>query len=98
MSKGKSKQAVKQQKVTFSVEAKIAKEVVLIGDFNDWNPKTHPMKNGGNGRWKRVVTIPPGRYEYKFLVDGKWTEDPRNDQKSPNCFGTFNSVLNVAPK
>ena len=89
---------MKRRRVTFSFESNQAKEVILLGDFNNWNPKTHPMKSDGNGSWNRTVIIPPGRYEYKFLVDGKWAEDPRNEQLSSNCFGTCNSVLNLAPK
>ena len=94
----KSKQTVKSRKVTFLFESTRAKEVILLGDFNDWNPKTHPMKSDGSGKWNKTVIMPPGRYEYKFLVDGKWAEDPRNDQHSSNCFGTCNSVLDLAPK
>ena len=94
----KSKRTVKRRRVTFSFESNQAKEVILLGDFNNWNPKTHPMKSDGNGSWNKTVIIPPGRYEYKFLVDGKWAEDPRNEQYSSNCFGTCNSVLNVTPK
>jgi 1,4-alpha-glucan branching enzyme len=106
MLKGKSKQKahprvnqpIKRQKVTFSFETRIAKDVILVGDFNAWNPKIHPMKMNKIGIWNKAVMIPPGRYEYKFLVDGNWALDPRNDQSSPNCFGTLNSVLQVAPK
>ena len=94
----KSKQTIKRQKVTFSLEAKNAKEVVLMGEFNNWEPKVHPMKNDGNGIWNKTVMIPPGRYEYKFLADGQWMEDPRNDLKCPNCFGTYNSVFNLSLK
>lgn len=93
-----SKQTVRRRKVTFSFESNNAKEVILMGEFNKWNPKTHPMKRDGNGMWTKTVIIPPGRYEYKFLVDGIWAEDPGNDQNSPNCYGTYNSVLNLATK
>ena len=93
-----SKQTMKRKRVTFSFESNNAKEVILMGDFNKWNPKTHPMKRDGNGLWTRTLIIPPGRYEYKFLVDGIWAEDPCNDQHRPNCFGTYNSVLNLASK
>ena len=48
-----------------------ARVVILMGDFNNWNPKTHPMKEDLTGVWKRIVMLPPGRYEYKFLVDGQ---------------------------
>ena len=89
---------IKRQKVTFIFESTEARNVFLSGDFNNWNPSAHPMKNDGNGRWSRAVMIPPGKYEYKFLADGKWTEDPRNDQNCPNNFGTYNSVLDLNPK
>jgi len=67
-----------------------------MGDFNNWNAKKHPMKNIGNGMWNKSVVIPPGRYEYKFLVDKQWEEDPQNEQTCLNCFGTYNSVFNLA--
>ncbi len=94
----KSKQTMKRQRITFSLEALNADGVILMGDFNNWDPKVHPMKNDGGGIWNKTVMIPPGKYEYKFLADGQWIEDPRNDQNCPNCFGTNNSVLNLAPK
>jgi 1,4-alpha-glucan branching enzyme len=97
-SKIKSKQAIKRRRVTFSLEATHASEVILMGDFDNWDPKVHPMKNNGNGIWNRTLMIYPGRYEYKFLVDGQWTEDPQNDQNCPNSFGTYNSVINLMPK
>ena len=95
MSKVKTKQKIKRRKVTFSLEATDANEVILMGDFNDWNPKRHPMKTDGNGVWNKTVIIPPGKYEYKFLIDGNWIEDPQNDRTCLNCFGTLNSVFNL---
>ncbi len=94
----KLKRAIKRRKIMFSFDAKKANEVFLMGDFNNWNPETHPMKKDGSGTWGRMVLLPPGRYEYKFLVDGKWTLDPHNRNKIANCFGTYNSVLDVASK
>ena len=95
MAKIKSKQKIKRRRVTFSFESSDAKEVILMGDFNHWNSKKHPMKSNGNGMWKKSVMIPPGKYEYKFLVDRQWEEDPQNDQTRLNCFGTYNNVLNL---
>jgi hypothetical protein len=37
----------------------------------------------------------PGRYEYKFLVDGRWQIDPAGKQMCWNCFGTQNNVIEV---
>jgi len=95
MSKVKAKQKIKRRRVTFSLEAAEAGEVILTGDFNNWDPKRHPMKTDGNGVWNKTVMIPPGKYEYKFIVDGDWTEDPQNAQTCSNYFGTLNSILNL---
>ena len=53
------------------------------------------MKSNENVTWVRNVIIPPGKYEYKFLVDGQWEEDPQNDQTCLNGFGTYNNVFNL---
>jgi 1,4-alpha-glucan branching enzyme len=95
MSKVKTKQKIKRRRVNFSLEAADAKEVILMGDFNNWNPKRHPMQSDENGMWNQSVLIPPGRYEYKFLVDGQWRVDPQNERICPNSFGTYNSVFNL---
>ena len=91
----KSKKKIKRKKVTFSINSTGAKEVILMGDFNNWNPKKHLMKQDGNGVWNKAVILPPGSYEYKFLVDGQWKEDPKNDQTRLNCFGSYNNILNL---
>jgi 1,4-alpha-glucan branching enzyme len=98
MPESKSGRGIKRHKVTFSLESTDAGEVILIGDFNNWNPKKHPMKRDGNGKWIKSVMVPPGNYEYKFLVDGQWKEDPKNKQLCFNCFGTHNNILNVIAK
>lgn len=95
MAKAKPESKIKRRKVHFSVESAGAREVFLMGDFNSWNPKAHPMKSNGNGLWVKSAIIPPGKYEYKFLIDGEWKEDPKNKQTCPNCFGTLNSILNL---
>ena len=96
MTKAKPKQKIKNQKVTFSVSAPEAEEVFLTGDFNEWDPKKYPMEKDSNGVWKKTVMLAPSQYEYKFIIDGDWKEDPRNDRRCPNCFGTVNSIFNLS--
>ena len=98
MSKTKSKEKVKRQRVTLSLDAPAAEEVIVAGDFNRWNIKIHSMKKDKKGVWQKIVMVPPGRYEYKFLVDGQWQNDPGNDQACYNCFGTHNNILVIPPK
>jgi len=95
MAKVKSKQEIKRRKINFTLDSPDAQEVILMGDFNSWNSKRHPMKRDGKGIWNKTVMLSPGKYEYKFLIDGEWREDPRNDRNCLNCFGTQNSVLNL---
>ncbi len=97
MATAKSKKKIKKRRVTFSVELADAREVTLMGDFNKWNPKKHAMRKNGKGVWIKAVIIPPGQYEYKFLADGHWLEDPQNSQRRINLFGTYNSIVHVYP-
>lgn len=96
--KTKPKPKVKRRRITFVLKQPNAREVQLLGDFNQWNPRKHPMRREKDGAWKKIVMIPPGRYEYLFQVDGKWVPDPDNKALTRNCFGTFNNVINVTPR
>jgi 1,4-alpha-glucan branching enzyme len=91
----KSEKKIKRKKVTFSIDLSDANEVILMGDFNNWDPKKHLMKRDRNGVWNKAVILPPGSYEYKFLVDGQWKEDPQNDRTCLNCFGSYNNIINL---
>lgn len=92
--KARSKKT-QNRRITFKLEASEAKEATLVGDFNSWDFKKHTMKKDDKGRWTKIVTLAPGRYEYKFLVDGQWQNDPNNDQMVANSFGTLNNILTV---
>jgi hypothetical protein len=53
------------------------------------------MKKDRNGIWNKTLMLPVGQYEYKFLIDGEWKQDPLNDQTYLNSFGTLNNVVNL---
>jgi len=63
--------------VNFICVAPEAKEVHLLGDFNNWNPTAHPMKRQPDGGWLLQVPLHHGHHHYRFLVDGKPVLDPR---------------------
>ncbi|ODU25166.1 MAG: hypothetical protein ABS95_00850 [Verrucomicrobia bacterium SCN 57-15] len=71
-----------------------AKAVFIAGTFNDWNPAVTPMIALGNGNWGKKLSLPPGRYEYRFVADGEWLTDPKAEQV-PNPHGSFNSAVVV---
>ena len=96
--KKKGSRKVKRRRITFQYENPNAQKVLLVGDFNEWNEKKHPMLNDGGGRWKKNVLLVPGTYEYKFIVDGRWKKDPGNRAYCLNSFGTKNSVLKVTSR
>jgi len=56
-----------------------------------------PLKKEENGVWKKITLLLPGRYKYKFLVDGRWQNDSASDRLCVNCFGTQNNVIEVKP-
>jgi 1,4-alpha-glucan branching enzyme len=85
-------------KVVILLRAPEAKEVFLLGDFNNWDPQTAPMKKDGLGLWKMSMLLAPGRYEYKLLVDGQWRLDANNPNRALNALGTENNVLVIPEK
>lgn len=98
MNKKELLRMAKRKKVTFLIQADCAKSVQVLGDFNEWDLQIKPMKLEGDGNWVAQVVLPQGRYEYKFLIDGQWVNDPLNNHVCQNSFGTHNNILEVALK
>jgi 1,4-alpha-glucan branching enzyme len=90
-----SKQKTAKQKVTFSYNAPSAKTVLIAGDFTGWNQAPVSLKKDKGGNWKKTVSLPPGRHEYRLLVDGEWRDDPECPNRQPNQFGGHNCVCVV---
>lgn len=81
--------------VIFRSRQASAAEVQLAGDFNDWMPHTTPMRTVSDGEFEARVRIPPGRYRYRLVVDGRWSHDPHNPLAETNEYGEINSVVEV---
>ena len=82
--------------VEFSLPGKPGHENFVAGSFNDWAPECAPMEfSAADDCYRRKLTLPPGSYEYKFVVDGRWILDDSNPNFTANDFGTLNSVLNL---
>lgn len=89
--------APKEERVVLTVQADPGSTVYLAGSFNKWDPKGLKMVDkDGNGLYSVSVTLAPGIYEYKFVINGVWTLDPDPDRDwTQNGLGTLNSVLRV---
>jgi hypothetical protein len=57
-----------------------AKEVFLSGSFNEWSTRMTPMRRTDLG-WQVTVRLVPGKYTYKYIADGRWINDPENNQR-----------------
>ena len=71
-----------------------AKKVILAGSFNKWNEELFKMKKTKNG-WELTLKMKPDAYQYRYIVDGQWMEDPTNTNKTENEFGEYNSVIDI---
>ena len=80
------------RKTQFTFQDPTARRVSLVGDFNNWDTKAGPMYKGPDGVWHLGVALKPGRYEYRFVADEIWCDDPTAQQKAPNSMGTENCV------
>ena len=87
-----------KKRINFQYEAPDAGNVSVVsvaGSFNNWSMVSHPLKRNGNGKWQKTIYLEPGVYEYRFVVDGAWYNDPRCAERRVNDFGSENCVLTV---
>ena len=83
------------KEVTFSFNAPTARSVFVVGNFNNWSLDNDNLLEKRDGVWSKKFKLTPGTYQYKFVVDGEWIEDPINPELASNPFGEFNSVIDV---
>jgi hypothetical protein len=80
--------------VLFTLDAPEAHRVQLAGDFNSWIPEGNEMQFS-NGIWRKMLELAPGRYRYRYVVDGHWQKDPLNSCVEPSPFGDQDSVIDL---
>ena len=99
LSESQDKKAIKtktsERNVKFALSSPAAGEVLLSGEFNNWDICSIPLKKSNKGIWSTNVRLLPGRYEYNFIVDGNWVQDTSSIEMVTNPFGTQNSVIMV---
>lgn len=86
---------LKNETIQFSLNGySEAKQVYLAGSFNNWLTYDQPMERVEN-RWLTTIELKPGKYYYKFIVDGQWMKDPNNLKGESDGVSGENSVLYV---
>jgi len=85
-----------RENVQFELSVEPGNLVFVAGTFNRWNPTATQLEYyPDRGHFKASLHIPTGMYEYLFVVNGRWIEDPKCEERVPNSFGTMNNVLHV---
>ncbi|MDH3360447.1 MAG: glycoside hydrolase family 13 [Desulfobulbaceae bacterium] len=79
----------------FTITAPDAKEVFLVGEFNNWCGDDFRMRRYKGGVFKKKVKLRQGNYQYRFVVDNEWWTDPANPDRCPNSFGSENSIITI---
>lgn len=81
--------------VRFELDVPKARSVSVAGSFNNWKPGATQLAFIGGIKWFRQISLAPGRYEYRFVVDGKWIDDPKAKRYAPNSHGGRNAVVEI---
>lgn len=85
-----------EEGVLFVAQAPNASRVSLAGDFNGWSAESTPMIPNPDGTcFRATLPLAPGRYRYRYVIDGQWTRDPHNAKVESNPYGDLDSVIEV---
>jgi len=84
-------------KVTFTVPAEEAKNVAVVGSFNEWSIEANPLKKLKSGTFKGTVDLETGNsYEFRYLIDGEYKNEIEADSLAWNDYaGAENCVLSI---
>lgn len=84
-----------KKRVVFRFNDNRACQVFLAGSFNGWDPSASPLSRDLRGSWRTTVTLESGVYQYRFVVDGEWKQDPSLPGGSIDKSAACHSVLVV---
>jgi chromosome partitioning protein len=84
------------RKTQFSIHAPEANSVKVVGNFSNWTQDPgFVLDRHEDGNWSKEILLPPGVYQYKFLIDGRWVEDQNNPNLVQDPYGGRNAVLEI---
>lgn len=84
-------------KVTFILAKNIADRATLVGEFNNWDIESIPMKKTKSGELSVTIELEKGReYQFKYFINGnEWINELEADKYVQNEFLSENSVIIV---
>ncbi len=82
--------------INFICHAPQAAKVSIVGDFNNWNPATNPMKHMPDRSWLATINLKHGHHRYAFLIDGVLSLDPHAQGITRNDMGERVSLVPVS--
>ena len=76
-------------------ESRDAKQIFLVGDFNNWNENKLPMKPLKKGGFVANLDLEPGKeYQFRYFFDKLvWGNDPDADNYVHSSFGNCDNSL-----
>lgn len=83
-------------RVTFKLPSDVgANAATLVGEFNEWDLATNPMKRLKDGSFSATLSLNAGEtYRFRYLLDNeRWENDWAPDGYIPNEFGSEDSIL-----
>jgi 1,4-alpha-glucan branching enzyme len=84
-----------KRRVPFLVKVAEAREVRVTGDFTGWAKVGIQLSHNGDGEWRTVLSLEPGEYQYRLLIDEEWKDHAEATERVANPFGSENRVLKV---
>jgi len=88
-------------RVTFRLsdkDARDARRIFIVGDFNNWKETATPMKPLKKGGFVADLTLETGReYQFRYFFDRiAWGNDPQADKYIHSPYGNCdNSVIEI---
>lgn len=88
--------AVSKRLAVVKLNHSTARTVTVAGTFNGWHPESTPLGRVQQDEWVAELSLAPGDYEYRFVVDGQWVDDPNAQHYVSNGLGGQNSLLKIS--
>ena len=85
-------------RVSFKQPGQPEQSMSITGDFNGWSTSATPMRyERSTGSFEATVPLPPGRYRYQVVIDGRSRMDAYNDQAIIGETGVSTNSFTIEP-